>query len=91
MAKGQLSKSISNHLKILYYNARSLLPKLDDLKVLSETQFPDIICVVETWLSSDISDSELEITNYQIFRRDRDRHGGGVLMYVHSSFAVNHL
>ena len=27
-------------------------------------------------------ESELAISDYQIFRRDRDRHGGGILIYV---------
>jgi hypothetical protein len=40
-------------------------------------------------LSDNVSDNELLISDYQIFRRDRDRHGGGVLMYVHCSFAVD--
>ena len=47
-----------------------------------------MICIVESWLSSDILDNEIVIPDYQIFRCDRDRHGGGVLMYVHVSFAV---
>ena len=37
---------------------------------------PHIVCIVETWLSSDISDSD------QLFRLDRNRHGGGMGMYV---------
>ena len=42
---------------ILYYNARSILPKLDDLRVEVVAQNPSIVCIVETWLSEDISDS----------------------------------
>ena len=76
-------------LDILYYNARSLLPKLDDIRVLSAAESPDIICVVETWLSNSISDAELALPNYQCVRRDRDRHGGGVLIYIHSSLAFD--
>ena len=76
-------------MNIVYYNARSLLPKIDELRAITETESPDVICIVETWLSNDISDNELVIPDYQIFRRDRDRHGGGVLMYVHFSFAVD--
>ena len=76
-------------LGILYYNARSLLAKLDDIRVLSAAESPDIICVVETWLSNSISDAELALPNYQCVRRDRDRHGGGVLMYIHSSLAFD--
>ena len=72
-------------LRIIYYNARSLLPQLDKLCAVTEAENPDIICIVETWLSSEISDNELAIDNYQIFRLNRDCHGGGVIMYVHSS------
>ena len=77
------SSDLSQHstnketLSILYYNARSLLPKLDELRATVEAERP-IICVTETWLSNEI---ELNITN--IFR---GRHGGGVLAYVNSSF-----
>ena len=72
-------------LRIIYYNARSLLPKLDELRAVTEAENLDIVCIVETWLSNEISDSELTINNYQILRLDRDRHGGGVIMYIHSS------
>ena len=61
------------HLKLLYYNARSLLPKMDELKGLSEVESPDAICIVETWLSDSISDNELVLSGYQCVRRDRDR------------------
>ena len=46
---------------------------------------PDIM---ETWLSGEIFSSELNIRNYQIVRKDRNRHGGGVLFYVSSQFCV---
>ena len=42
----------------------------------------DILCVNETWLSPDISDSLIAIPGFKIFRRDRDTAGGGVLLYV---------
>ena len=30
-------------------------------KFITETESPDVICIVETWLSNDISDNELVI------------------------------
>jgi len=33
---------------IMYYNARSLIPKYDKLCVTMEAQNPDMICTVET-------------------------------------------
>jgi len=45
---------------------------------------PSIVCVVESWLSDEISDKEIEIESYTIVRLDRNRQGGGVIMYIHT-------
>ena len=50
---------------------------------------PHIICITESWLSGDIQDSEILIPGYQSLSNDRNRHGGGVLMYVSHRFTVN--
>ena len=55
---------------IVYYNARSLLPKLDELQAVSEVTRPDIICIVETLLDNSVSDNELCLSDYQLFRLD---------------------
>ena len=77
----------SSHVKdkafsIVYYNARSLLPKFDELCTICATCKPDVVCLVESWLCDDISDNEIKIPGYQLYRLDRNRHGGGVLMYA---------
>ena len=72
----------SKHLNILYFNARSILPKVNELQLLIGLHKPNIICIVETWLSSEISDQELQIDGYQIVRLDRNRHGGGVMFHI---------
>ena len=77
----------SGALSILYFNARSLLPKIDELRALSRTHKPHIICIVESWLDETILDSELCIGNYDIVRLDRNRHGGSVLLYIISSLS----
>ena len=45
------------------------------------------MCIVETWLSEDITDSEIFLFNYQIARLDRNRHGGGILIFIHCSLS----
>jgi len=84
------SKSNSN-LKILYFNARSLLPKFDELLLLTDFHRPDVICITESWLCLDILDSEISIPGFQTMRLDRNRHGGGVLMYVSDKYIVKRL
>ena len=37
-------------LSILYYNARSILPKMDSLAASVLVHEPDIVCVVESWV-----------------------------------------
>ena len=45
----------------------------------------DIIGLSETRLDETISDSEVSINGYNIFRNDRDVNGGGVAIYVKAS------
>ena len=66
----------------MYYNIRSLLSKVDELRSVSDATKPDIICIVETWLNNNIPDNEPILSNYQLFRLDRNRHGGGIAIYV---------
>ena len=70
---------------IMYFNCRSLIPRLDELNAICQANKPDVVCLVEIWLSTDIFDSELFIPNYTIVRHDRNRHGGGVALYVCNS------
>ena len=77
------------HLSVLYYNARSVLPKFNELCALVETYTPDLVCIVETWLCEDINNSELAIPGYSIIRLDRNRHGGGVWVYSSDNVTCN--
>ena len=45
----------------------------------------NLVCIVESWLSSGILDSEISIHNYIVHRCDRNRHGGGILVYTFST------
>ena len=47
----------------------------------------DIIGLCETWLDKAISDSEVSISGYNVFRNDRDVNGGGFAIYVKASLA----
>lgn len=74
-------------LSVLYFNARSIFPKIEELRALCLTHHPDLVCIVESWLDNSILDSELCIDNYDIVRLDRNRHGGGVMFFVISSLS----
>lgn len=74
-------------MSLLHYNVRSLLPKLDNLKAECTIFKPHVVCICETWLSSDIEDDELSIDGYRIIRLDRNRHGGGVALFISSNLS----
>ena len=88
----------NSHLKCLLTNARSLKSQhkqgneiinnvncFQDLVYLEDS---DVVCVIETWLNSDISNSEILDERYEIFRKDRESRGGGLLVAVKSEYIV---
>ena len=48
-----------------------------------------VIRISETWLDDNISDNELKITGYALERKDRNRHGGGVCLYIKDNLSYN--
>ena len=62
---------------------------MNSLRALCTLHSPDVVCVVETWLSPDISDSELYLPNFQCFCLDHFCRGGGILVYVKSSLSAS--
>ena len=70
-------------------NIRSLLPKLSELKLLTANISPATICLSETWLDDSVTDNEIALPNYSIVRKDRNRHGGGVCLYIRSDLSFN--
>ncbi len=76
-------------LSVLYGNSRSILPKLDHMRLLASAQSPHLICLCETWLDESISDSKLLIPGFCLIRRDRARQGGGVAMYIQDSISFS--
>ena len=47
---------------------------------------PPMIGITESWATPDISDAELGMTGYVMFRKDRlGRRGGGVILYIKES------
>lgn len=75
-------------LNIVHLNIHYVYPKLDEIKmVLNEQPNIDILCLCETFLHDDFLDKELHIDGYNIIRRDRPSHGGGILIYYKNSLA----
>ena len=74
---------LRNNLSFVQYNVQSLLPKLDVIKT-ELSQF-DIIGLTETWLNRSVTDEDVNIDGYNLFRKDRSFNSyGGLNLYVKS-------
>ena len=72
-------------------NARSLIPKLDELYLTCRSSNPQIVVITESWLKNDVPNEQLVIPGFGApFRHDRldGRRGGGVCVYVKEDFLV---
>lgn len=77
---------IDDKLNICHINVQSLcarrLSKFEELKQNFIDSKVDIICFTETWLDDSITDSTIAIHGYNLVRQNRNRHGGGVCVYL---------
>ena len=63
-------------------NARSLLPKVDELTVLLNIHPVEFVAITETWLNDEVINQLIFINRYDIFRNDRSYgRGGGVCAF----------
>lgn len=75
--------------KYLHQNIRSLRHKVDELRLLvSACPNLHVIALTETWVSSDIGDSDFAIDAFRVFRKERNGNGGDVAIYVKDTVQV---
>ncbi len=75
-------RKCKNGITVSHMNVQSILPSLDEIKLWLKENPYDIFTLSETWLDSSVNDSEIHIPGYVIERADRNRHGGGVAVYI---------
>lgn len=85
----RISKKLCN---IFYQNVRGLRTKTIEIyNAISSSEY-DVIALTETWLDSDILDSEIVNSDYNLYRCDRNfsergvTRGGGVLIAIKNDF-----
>ena len=66
-------------MKFLYVNINGIKSKITSTNRIIEELEPELIAIVESKMGED---EPLELKNYEIFRNDRDKDGGGVLIAV---------
>ncbi len=76
-------KRSTNPLNICSFNARSLRNKIAEISYFTSTNDIHVLAVSETWLDPSISDTSININGFQTpFRKDRNKFGGGVCVYI---------
>ena len=81
--KGIQGNTYKEEIKCVCLNARSILNKKNELDIMVDDIKPHIIGITESWANNDITDAELGLGGYVMFRKDRmGRRGGGVLLYI---------
>ena len=75
-------------MKFVHQNVRSLLSKIDELRVLIADLNNNIHFLTLSEIWRDILDSEINIDGYRLFRKDCNRNGGGVVIYVRDDLNV---
>lgn len=72
---------------IEHINAQSLQSHLEEIEILINERHIDILCISETWLTSNVQNRFVSIPNFNIYRCDQGR-GGGVCIYVREELKV---
>ena len=66
-------------------NVNSLLLHIDEIRSLSKNLGIHVLAINETKLDKNIHDDLVRIGGFSIIRRDRNRNGGGVALYIKDS------
>ena len=70
---------------IALLNVNSLASKFIEIKEWLVDGVFDILCIQETKIDSTFPNSQFHVNGYNIFRRDRKKGGGGVMIFVRDS------
>ena len=81
--KGIQRNTTKSEIKCVCLNARSIINKKTELNIMVDDIKPHIIGITESWANNDITNAELGLEGYVMFRKDRiGRRGGEVLLYI---------
>ena len=83
--------SATKGLKIAHLNVRSIMKKIDQLRILLHDSRIDVLTFSETWLKPHLHSDLLNLEGYKLYRADRStggktkKRGGGLLTYIKNS------
>ena len=74
-------------LHFIHLNINSVLPKIQELRIIAKSTNAAIIGISESKLDEFVLEPEIEIDDYKILVCDRNRHGGGVACYIRNGLS----
>ena len=86
-----LHRKYPNNPIIGYLNINSLRNKIIDLRHVVSVSQPDILAISETKLDDTFPDAQFRMDGYYSpaqFRRDRNKHGGGLMVFIRNGIPV---
>ena len=85
-------RSVGN-VQVFYTNTNGLTNKVSELSLMAQSESVGLICVTETHFTSEITDAEISIPNFDVFREDRPSNSkwGGSAIYVKKEFKAKKL
>ena len=69
--KGIQGSTSKEEIKCVCLNARSIINKKNEINIIVDDIQPHIIGITESWANNDITDAELGLGGYAMFRKDR--------------------
>ena len=79
----------SRGLHFIHLNIYSLIPKIEELRIIAKSTNAATIGISESKLDESVLEPEIEIDDYKILRCDRNRQGGGVACYIRNDLSYN--
>ncbi len=87
--KGIQGSTSKEEIKCVCLNARSIINKKNELNIMVDEIKPHIIGITESLANNDITDAELGLEGYVMFRKGRiGRRGGGVFIIHQGNYTI---
>ena len=89
--EGSIPVMSKSGLRICHLNVNSIPNKIDEIKYMLKNSPFDIVAFTETHCDDTVSDNELQLDGFDFIRKDRTRHGGGVILYIKKQLGFHRL
>ena len=73
LQRNVMNSQSKGSIDLLFFNAQSLMSKIDELSIILQNRNPDIVGVVETWMDGSHGAEDFAFNNYSTEYKIRDK------------------